>query len=164
MVRIKKKKTREIQYILRYTLFYVVQEKDGMKKIKETYQRQLPMPPSETPYFLENENPQKKFMTGYTGHVPDLRSVNGMPYDVATNDALKTFTTRHERRKAAAGRPVSASDLAARACPEPFNQRLPYDTGIMKNYAGHIPGIKFNVGQTVSEGSKNTKHVLAGTY
>lgn len=135
-----------------------------MKKIKEMYQRQLPMPPSETPYFLENGNPHKRFMIGYTGHVPDLKFVNGLTYSVATNNALRSFTTRHERRKASAGRPVVASDFAARACPEPYNQRLPYDSGLMKNYAGHIPGIKFNVGQTVSEGSKNTKTVLAGTY
>lgn len=137
-----------------------------MKKIKETYQRQLPMPPSETPYFLENGNPHKMFMTGYTGHVPDLKFVNGLAYGAATNDALRSFTTRRERRKASVGRPVVASDFAARACPELYNnnQRLPYDTGIMKNYAGHIPGIKFNVGQTVSEGSKNAKTVLAGAY
>lgn len=144
------------------------QVKGGVRRIREAYQRQLPMPPSETPYFLADDNPHKTFMAGYMGHVPCLRYTSGRTYGATANEALRSFTAQHERRKANARKPVNAADPTAGTCAAtaavPFYQQLPYDAGIMKNYAGHIPGINFNVGQTTSAGSRNARAVLAGTY
>lgn len=133
----------------------------GMSTFTEKYEHKLPMPPSATPYFLDNGDPYKNFVPGYCGHVPNLCAVYGHSYSPSTTRALDSFTARHEEYKASLGLPVTTTVLPV---PKSFSQKLPYDTGIIKNYGGHIPGFKFNVGQTYSEGSKNTRRVLKGLW
>lgn len=135
---------------------------NGEKLFKEKYEPRPAVPPSGTPYFLENENPHKRFMTGFAGHVPNLIYCNGVSYNPATNQALKVFTTRYEKLKTNSWKPIiiETGNNNARTEPKSISQKLPYEKGIIKNYAGHIPGDLFNVGKTFSEGSKNTRNIL----
>lgn len=118
------------------------------------------MPPSGTPYFLDNENPHKKFMNGYTGHVPFLTFQHSLSYTPATNVALKLFTTRYENLKSNSSVPITTT---VRPEIKRDYQKLPYENGMIKNYAGHIPGNKFYVGKTLGEGSKEARNVLGQT-
>lgn len=106
---------------------------------------------------------RKEFVAGYNGHVPNLRFVHGCSYTPGTNRALRLFAERYEYRTANRLVPVTT---AARPKPIPtaMSVKLPYESGMIKNYAGHIPGYKFNVAQTFSEGSKNTRTVLRGQH
>lgn len=119
------------------------------------YERRLPTAPSESPYFLENENPLKTFIPGYTGHVPNSTKCIGAPYSAATNCALKLFTNRHEKFKGDWQDPIDVNE--PNPVPETVQQQLPYDAGMIKNYAGHVPGNKFHVGQTMAAGSKHSR-------
>jgi len=141
--------------------FCTVQVPDGVAHFKEMYKQHLPTPPSATPYFLENDNPHKKFIAGYNGHVPNLLFVHSYSYTPGTNRALKLFTTRYNWRKSNARLPITNT---VHSEPKSVSQKLPYESGIIKNYQGHIPGYKFNTGQTFSEGSKNTRTVLRGQH
>lgn len=115
------------------------------------------MPPI-TPYFMEMENPDKYFKQGYAGHIPSLNFFHGTSNSFITNEALKLFTSRYEKQKADAKLPAVAGLSAPK--PKMVSRRLPYEAGIIKNYAGHIPGSIFNVGQTFSVGSKSTRIIL----
>lgn len=132
----------------------------GVEVFREMYEQHLPMPPSATPYFLRNDDPHKKFMSGYAGHVPNNAFQHGLSYAPATNEALKTFTARYDRLRASARAPIPVGGRRADSGRQPIVQKLPYEHGIIKNYAGHIPGNKYNVGQTFSEGSKHTRKLL----
>jgi len=70
-----------------------------VKLFKKQYEPTLTVPPSETPYFLENTNPHKKFMAGYAGHVPSLLFQFGQSYTPATNEALNIFTDQYDKHK-----------------------------------------------------------------
>lgn len=118
------------------------------------------MAPSNKAYFLNNEDSQKRFMAGYKGHVPNLMYLNGISYNPGTNEALKLFTTRYEKLKMNSSEAINMETVNRRSEPKYNSQKFPYEDGIIKNYAGHIPGDKFNVGQTFSEGSKNVRNIL----
>lgn len=105
----------------------------------------------------KNELPYKSFISGYKGHVPNIYSKYGLSYVPASNDALDEFSTRYKRLKSNVNKPVVAS---VRSKPILQRKELPYDTGMIKNYAGHIPGHMYNVGKTFSEGSKDTRRIL----
>jgi len=59
----------------------------------------VPIPPTDTTYFLENGNHHKKFMVGYAGHVPNLLHEFGHSYTPATKDALNIFTDQYKKHK-----------------------------------------------------------------
>lgn len=118
------------------------------------------MAPSTKAYFLDNEHSQKRFTIGYEGHVPNLMYSNGISYSPGTNEALKLFTTRYEKLKTNSSEAINMKTVNVHSEPKYNSQKFPYENGIIKNYAGHIPGDKFNVGQTFSEGSKNVRNIL----
>ncbi|XP_022174681.1 protein FAM166B [Myzus persicae] len=66
---------------------------------KEQYTKTVPIPPTDTIYFLENGNPHKKFMAGYAGHVPNLMFEFGQPYTPSTENALNVFTDEYKKHK-----------------------------------------------------------------
>jgi hypothetical protein len=110
------------------------------------------------PHFMEMENTDKYLKKGYTGHIPCLNNFHGATNSSITNEALKLFTSRYEKEKANLKLPTIAGTLAPK--PKMVSRRLPYEAGIIKNYAGHIPGSMFNVGETFSVGSKSTRIIL----
>ncbi|XP_050529623.1 protein FAM166B isoform X2 [Daktulosphaira vitifoliae] len=69
----------------------------GEKKFIEENRQHLPMPPSGSPYFIDNASVHKTFMSGYSGHVPRLPIYHGLSYSIAVKKALCEFTTRYNR-------------------------------------------------------------------
>lgn len=132
----------------------------GEEFIKEKYKQRQAMAPKTKAYSLENEDPQKRFMSKYSGHVPNLKYNYGISYSPATNEALKLFTTRYEKLKMNSPKAIDMGTANVSSGLKYNSQKFPYETGIIKNYAGHIPGNQFNVGKTFSEGSKNVRNVL----
>ncbi|KAL4148311.1 hypothetical protein QTP88_002583 [Uroleucon formosanum] len=82
-----------------YRIRQVANDLEAEKLFKKKYKSTLPIPPNDTTYFLENRNPHKKFMAGYTGHVPKLIFEFGQSYTPATKDALNIFTEEYVKHK-----------------------------------------------------------------
>lgn len=105
------------------------------------------------PLFMNNSDPRKYYISGYTGHVPRLRFTYGMTYPTATNHALCQFTRENCRQRALDSNPF-ISYRAKQTKSIKNNVRLPnhvlpfLDTGLIPKYAGHIPGYKFVYGDT----------------
>ncbi|XP_029941489.1 ciliary microtubule inner protein 2B [Salarias fasciatus] len=56
-----------------------------------TYKPLKSFAPLGKPYAMEDENPHKYFISGFTGHVPKARFLIGKGYPVTTNEALIRF-------------------------------------------------------------------------
>lgn len=138
----------------------------GVAGFKDAYERRRPRTAAAAnvaPRFPENGHARKEFVAGYNGHVPNLLFMHGCSYTPGTNRALRLFAERYENLMS--DRLVPVTTTAARPKPPAaVSQKLPYESGMIKNYAGHIPGYKFNVAQTFGEGSKNTRTVLLGQH
>ncbi|XP_077352709.1 ciliary microtubule inner protein 2B [Festucalex cinctus] len=96
--------------------------------------------PIAKPYLLDDCNPYKYYMSGFTGHVPKSRFLIGKGYPVATNEALAQF-----------GRQQGGGDCALPSI------RAIYPSchrGVVPSFTGHIPGYKFMYGHTFGRLSK----------
>ncbi|XP_024155504.1 protein FAM166B [Oryzias melastigma] len=83
---------------------YLKQHADGLKvSLKAVSYQEFssesakPFIPDGNPYHLDDHNPNKYFMTGFTGHVPKARFLIGKPYSAITKQALILF--RKEQTK-----------------------------------------------------------------
>ncbi|XP_067399671.1 ciliary microtubule inner protein 2B [Emydura macquarii macquarii] len=95
-----------------------------------------------SPYSMEENNPHKCFISGFTGFVPRARFLIGAGYPLTTHRALVEFShMAHDRGgkpEAGKGSPVLPSLLKA----------YPTDMGLLPHYAGYVPGYKFQFGHT----------------
>lgn len=110
--------------------------------------------------FLDSADPLKLFINGYAGHVPIFSYHHGSSYSITTKEAMQIFIERYKKLKSNSMVSVAMPLRAAQT--NPITHKLPYEAGVIKGYRGHIPGFKFNVGQTFSDGSKNVRNVLRG--
>ncbi|XP_022326653.2 ciliary microtubule inner protein 2B-like [Crassostrea virginica] len=106
-----------------------------------------------SPYYLSNEDPQKNFMSGYTGFVPRSRGQLGMSYPIITNLALNEFTDDLRSQSTQASRSVHLDRSASGMIHgKPI---YPVETGLVPHYTGHIPGQKFRYGKTFGHSTEN---------
>ncbi|XP_037083074.1 protein FAM166B-like [Pollicipes pollicipes] len=56
------------------------------------YDKEAPYHYAESPYYMDNDDPRKFFMSGYTGFVPNTQSVIGNVFPLTTNKGLRKFT------------------------------------------------------------------------
>ncbi|XP_011506034.1 PREDICTED: UPF0605 protein CG18335 isoform X2 [Ceratosolen solmsi marchali] len=107
--------------------------------IDERYER--PKDYNVSPYFMENINPQKYFIHGYTGYKPHRTTHYGKSHQVMTNYGLRDFTSNYLKKKRIEWAPVLLSNKKEKL---PKNNRIfKKDTALMPSYTGHIPGAKF---------------------
>jgi len=106
-----------------------------------------------TPYFMDNENPHKRYMSGYTGFVPRSRGLLGCGYPLITHRALCEFTDDMEQQSELQAAPV-ALQRTRRARPQ-LVKVYPDESGLVPHYTGHIPGEKFRYGHTFGSSTKN---------
>eukprot|EP00057_Strongylocentrotus_purpuratus_P012709 XP_011667183.1 PREDICTED: protein FAM166B-like [Strongylocentrotus purpuratus] len=138
-----------------------------------------------SPYYMKDENPQKKFMSGYTGYVPNARDVTGVGYPILTNRALVKFTN-DPNHPMVTGPPEGTADTTGNVpvgCPvrtcqtwgkmPPMEEKIidemrrlcgrqlpviyPIESGLVPHYTGHIPGEKFRYGTTFGHSTRNAK-------
>nr|XP_033785134.1 protein FAM166B [Geotrypetes seraphini] len=134
------------------------------KLLTAKYRTQLPPlvqgPPSysafrddDSPYSMEDNNPHKYFMSGFTGYIPRARFLIGTGYPVTTNRALVEFGQKLQKKN-------KDSSMAYEAGKQ--HQSLPdifsiYHSklGLLPKYTGYIPGYKFKYGKTYGNLTRN---------
>ncbi|XP_004631929.1 protein FAM166B isoform X2 [Octodon degus] len=90
------------------------------------------------PYSMDDADPQKFFMSGFTGYVPRARFLFGSSFPVLTNQALQEFGQNYSKGSAQQDpRPLPP-------LPRTYLQNL----GLLPHYGGYVPGYKFQFGHT----------------
>ncbi|KAF6327274.1 family with sequence similarity 166 member B [Rhinolophus ferrumequinum] len=91
-----------------------------------------------SPYSMDERDPRKFFMSGFTGYVPRARFLFGSSFPVLTNQALQEFGQMYSQGRSRKGLkhlpPLSGT----------YSQNL----GLLPNYGGYVPGYKFQFGRT----------------
>ncbi|XP_008288241.1 ciliary microtubule inner protein 2B [Stegastes partitus] len=105
--------------------------------------------PAGRPYSMDDDNPHKYFVSGFTGHVPKSRFLIGKGYPVITKQALVQSGRQHSY--------LTSKDLQGKmnSSTPPLPSIYPSDRGVVPSFAGHIPGYKFMYGQTFGQLSRN---------
>ncbi|XP_063424057.1 ciliary microtubule inner protein 2B-like [Mytilus trossulus] len=115
---------------------------------------------SKSPFYMANGNPQKCFMSGYTGFVPRSRGQLGMGYPIITNLALNEFTDDIVRAKSLDGSGARTVTFKETTRPKSDGKPIyPIETGLVPHYTGHIPGQKFRYGGTFGHSTENALKV-----
>ncbi|XP_071096287.1 ciliary microtubule inner protein 2B-like [Haliotis cracherodii] len=112
-----------------------------------------------SPFEMNNADPNKNFMSGYTGFVPRSRGLIGIGYPIITHHALNDFTDDVARSQSIKGLPITIH-RKEKIVPD-MNGVYPVETGLVPHYTGHIPGQKFRYGKTFGHSTENAmKHPL----
>ncbi|KAM5298461.1 LOW QUALITY PROTEIN: ciliary microtubule inner protein 2B [Ctenodactylus gundi] len=110
-----------------------------------------------SPYSTDDMDPQKFFMSGFTGYVPRARFLFGSSFPVLTNQALQEFGQNYSQGQAKKD-PKSLPQL-----PRTYLQNL----SLLPHYGGYVPGYKFQYGHTFGHlthgalGHSTSKQLLA---
>uniref|UniRef100_A0A3P8SID9 Ciliary microtubule inner protein 2B n=1 Tax=Amphiprion percula TaxID=161767 RepID=A0A3P8SID9_AMPPE len=117
-------------------------------RIQQTDPVQMFTPPGR-PYSMDDDNPHKHFISGFTGHVPKSRFLIGKGYPIITKQALIQSGKQQSY--------LTSKDLPDRksSAATPLPSIYPSNRGVVPSFAGHIPGYKFMYGQTFGQLSKN---------
>ncbi|XP_034519981.1 protein FAM166B [Ailuropoda melanoleuca] len=91
-----------------------------------------------SPYSMDDKDPRKFFMPGFTGYVPRARFLFGSSFPVLTNRALQEFGQMYS-----GGRPQKDPKHLP-----PLSRTYPQNLGLLPNYGGYVPGYKFQFGHT----------------
>ncbi|XP_040595552.1 protein FAM166B isoform X3 [Mesocricetus auratus] len=94
--------------------------------------------PQVSPYSMDDTDPQKFFMSGFTGYVPRARFLFGSSFPVLTNQALQEFGQTCSRGR------VQKDPKPLSPLPRSNFQNL----GLLPHYGGYVPGYKFQFGGT----------------
>ncbi|ELW70298.1 protein FAM166B [Tupaia chinensis] len=91
-----------------------------------------------SPYSMDDRDPLKFFMSGFTGYVPRARFLFGSSFPVLTNQALQEFGQKYSRGR------IQKDPEHLPVLPRTYPQNL----GLLPNYGGYVPGYKFQFGHT----------------
>ncbi|XP_076626839.1 CIMIP2 protein CG18335 [Colletes latitarsis] len=124
---------------------------------------ETPRDHSPSPYFMDNANPKKYFVSRYAGHIPYGYAHFGVSNVPATNSALCDFTSNYRKRLSTEWAPVTISQ------PDPpllIQPTMIYHkhVGMIPNYLGHVPGETFRFGKTFGADTKDAKRWLRGDF
>ncbi|KAK2574990.1 hypothetical protein KPH14_008748 [Odynerus spinipes] len=126
-------------------------------------QCEVPRDHAPSPYFMDNANPKKYFVSRYAGHIPYGYAHFGATNVPATNSALCEFTSNYRQRQSTEWAPVTVTK------PDPPLLIQPTEiyhkhVGMLPNYLGHVPGEIFRFGKTFGADTKDAKRWLRGDY
>ncbi|KAG9263318.1 protein FAM166B [Astyanax mexicanus] len=113
-----------------------------------------PWKPLGSPYFMPDSSPYKYFISGFTGYVPKSRFLIGTGYPITTNQALIQFGKQMKAGNSAIALKEDDSNLPS------INTIYPRHHGIIPSFTGHVPGYRFQYGQTFGQ---LTNNALANT-
>ncbi|TKS84568.1 Protein FAM166B [Collichthys lucidus] len=100
-----------------------------------------PFTPPGRPHNMDDDDPQKCFISGFAGHVPKTRFLIGKGYPMMTNQALIQFGKQQRSD------PTSLPGRKDSTIP-PMPRIYQSKAGVVPAFTGHIPGYKFMYGQT----------------
>ncbi|XP_045923439.1 protein FAM166B [Micropterus dolomieu] len=106
--------------------------------------------PAGKPYFMDDDNPYKYFISGFTGHVPKSRFLIGKGYPITTNQALIQFGKQQQSDPTSQDIP-NRKDSTITTLPTIY----PSNRGVVPSFTGHIPGYQFMYGHTFGQLSQN---------
>ncbi|XP_046740204.1 UPF0605 protein CG18335-like [Diprion similis] len=134
-----------------------------MRNLPVDEQCERPRDHAPSPYFMNNDNPGKFFVNGYSGHIPYGYAHFGATNSVMTNSALCDFTSNYRRRQSTEWAPVTISR------PDPPLLIQPTEiyhkhVGMIPNYQGHVPGESFRFGKTFGADTRDAKRWLRGDF
>ncbi|XP_055918353.1 UPF0605 protein GA14893 [Eupeodes corollae] len=114
------------------------------ERTSEPYSKHTP------PHFMANKDPEKRIKLGYGGHIPMAFSRCGENHKALTTNALSDFLNHymHQRNR----QPVP---IARPNC-EIYLRKM----GLMRSYAGHVPGERFRFGHTFGRSTTFAKRGL----
>ncbi|XP_060917043.1 ciliary microtubule inner protein 2B [Labrus mixtus] len=115
-----------------------------------SYKPSKPLIPLGKPYAMGDDDPNKYFISGFTGHVPKSRFLIGKGYPITTNQALIQFG--EQRRSDATSQNFTERKESSVAATSTIYSS---NSGVVPAFTGHIPGYKFMYGQTFGQLSKN---------
>ncbi|XP_014608476.1 PREDICTED: UPF0605 protein CG18335-like [Polistes canadensis] len=134
-----------------------------MRNLPVDEQYEVPRDHAPSPYFMDNANPTKYFISGYAGHIPYGYAHFGATNVPATNSALCDFTSNYRHRQSTEWAPVTISK------PDPplliqSTEIYHKHVGLLPNYLGHVPGQTFRFGKTFGADTKDAKRWLRGDF
>ncbi|XP_015599184.1 UPF0605 protein CG18335 [Cephus cinctus] len=134
-----------------------------MRNLPLDEQHETPRDHAPSPYFMDNVNPKKYFVSGYTGYIPYGYAHFGATNLPMTNSALCDFTTNYRTRQSTEWAPANISR------PDPPLLIQPTEiyhkhVGLIPNYLGHVPGCRFRFGKTFGADSRDAKRWLRGDF
>ncbi|KAM4808953.1 ciliary microtubule inner protein 2B [Rhinophrynus dorsalis] len=106
-----------------------------------------------SPYYMEDENPNKYFISGYMGYVPRSRFLIGTGYPITSNRAIVEFghmTTKKATRFS--GQKISQQEDGLLS---EQNHIYLQDHGLLPRYTGFVPGYKYQYGHTYGHLTQN---------
>ncbi|XP_063813801.1 ciliary microtubule inner protein 2B [Pseudophryne corroboree] len=99
-----------------------------------------------SPYYMEDQNPHKYFISGYTGYVPRSRFLFGTGYPITTNRAMVEFGHKTLRKSSGVG---EQQDPRGESKPLSDQSHIYLEElGLLPRYTGYVPGYKFQYGHT----------------
>ncbi|XP_047357647.1 UPF0605 protein CG18335-like [Vespa velutina] len=134
-----------------------------MRNLPIDEQYEVPRDHAPSPYFMDNANPKKYFISRYAGHIPYGYAQFGATNVPATNSALCDFTSNYRHRQSTEWAPVTISK------PDPplliqSTEIYHKHVGLLPNYYGHVPGQIFRFGKTFGADTKDAKRWLRGDF
>ncbi|XP_049566707.1 protein FAM166B isoform X1 [Orcinus orca] len=91
-----------------------------------------------SPYSMDDRDPRKFFMPGFTGYVPRARFLFGSSFPVLSNQALQEFG----QMKSGVRSQKDPKHLPS------LSRTYPQNLGLVPKYGGYVPGYKFQFGCT----------------
>ncbi|XP_075711059.1 ciliary microtubule inner protein 2B [Rhinoderma darwinii] len=106
-----------------------------------------------SPYYMEDEDPHKYFISGYTGYVPRSRFLIGTGYPITTNRAMTEFSQMTLKK----GSKIGDHQEPREGNRHQSNQSHIYleQLGLLPRYTGYVPGYKFQYGHTYGHLTEN---------
>ncbi|XP_055009160.1 protein FAM166B [Boleophthalmus pectinirostris] len=98
--------------------------------------------------FMDDKNPHKYFISGFTGHVPKARFLIGKSYPITTNQALVQFG-KQQRNEPFSQDTAEGQDSST--LPTLYHP----NRAVVPSFTGHIPGYRFLYGHTFGQLSQN---------
>ncbi|XP_017796158.1 PREDICTED: UPF0605 protein CG18335 [Habropoda laboriosa] len=132
-----------------------------MRNLSLDEQHEKPRDHAPSPYFMDNANPQKYFISRYAGHIPYGYAHFGKSNVPATNSALCDFTSDYRKRQSTEWAPVTISRPDPPLMIQPTSIYHKH-VGMLPNYLGHVPGETFRFGRTFGADTKDAKRWLRG--
>uniref|UniRef100_A0A8C6UJU2 Ciliary microtubule inner protein 2B n=1 Tax=Neogobius melanostomus TaxID=47308 RepID=A0A8C6UJU2_9GOBI len=109
-----------------------------------TYKPSAPFTPMGRPYSMDDNNPHKYFISGFTGHVPKARFLIGNGYPTTTKKALIQFGKQQRNE------PIHLQTVERLNSSTPPTHYHP-NRAVLPSFTGHIPGYRFMYGQTFGQ-------------
>ncbi|XP_035523337.1 protein FAM166B [Morone saxatilis] len=108
-----------------------------------------PFTPPGIPYLMDDDDPHKYFISGFTGHVPKSRFLIGKSYPITTNQALIQFGK--QQRNDPTFLHIPGENESTTSMPKIYQS----NRGVVPSFTGHIPGYQFMYGHTFGQLSQN---------